>query len=149
MAGQTLGETIAEARVTNRAVIRPLEEPFLQQGGPRVLGGNLAPDGAIVKAAGGPIAALRDGDLIRIDLHAGTLDVELTPEEIEQRLREAVPPKRIISSRWLRRYRSLVTSANQGAVPRELEPDFVPEGSPRVGQPAGTGQAAPIVGRTT
>ncbi|MBI3974715.1 MAG: dihydroxy-acid dehydratase [Chloroflexi bacterium] len=106
--------------------------------------GHVSPEAA----AGGPIAALRDGDVIRIDLHAGIVDVELTPEEIAERIRTAVPPKRSITSRWLRRYRSLVTSANTGAVLRELEPDFVPEGSPRVdaGLPtAATASPAPVV----
>src|SRR5262249_17356382 len=50
--GQTLGEQIAPPAVADRDVIRPLEEPFLAQGGLKVLGGNLAPDGAIVKTAG-------------------------------------------------------------------------------------------------
>jgi len=74
--------------------------------------------------------------MIRIDLDAGTVDVDLTPEQMAQRIREAAVPRRTITSRWLRRYRSLVTSANTGAVLRELEPDFLPEGSPDVLAPA-------------
>jgi hypothetical protein len=46
-----------------------------------------------------------------------------------------VPPRRRVGSRWLRRYRSLVTSANTGAVLRELEPDFLPAGAPDVSAP--------------
>lgn len=225
--GKTLGEVLGPAEVTDRNVIHTLEDPFLVQGGLKILTGNLAPEGAIIKsagvdptmwkfagparvyeseeeasaailnekvkagdvvvvryegprggpgmqemlsptgalggmglgdkcalitdgrfsgaskggaighvspeaAAGGPIAALRDGDMIRIDLDAGTVDVDLTPEQMAQRIREATVPRRTITSRWLRRYRSLVTSANTGAVLRELEPDFLPEGSPDV-----------------
>ena len=227
VSGQSLGESIAPAEVTDRDVIRTLEDAFLAQGGLKVLGGNLAPDGAIVKtagvdprmwrfagparvfeseeeataailsgkvvagdcvvvryegprggpgmqemlsptgaiggmglgavcalitdgrfsgaskggaighvspeaAAGGPIAALRDGDRVRIDLEAGTIDVDLSPAEIAERVRTAIPPARRIASRWLRRYRSLVSSAGTGAVLRELEPDFLPAGAPDV-----------------
>ena len=54
------------------------------------------------------------------------------PVEIAERVRESVIPRRTITSRWLRRYRSLVTSANTGAVLRELEPDYLPDGCPDV-----------------
>jgi dihydroxy-acid dehydratase len=101
--------------------------------------GHISPEAA----AGGPIAALRDGDLIRIDLTAGTVDVDLSPEEIAARLREAVPPRRAVTSRWLRRYRALVTSAATGAVLREPEPDFLPEGAPDVTAPAPAVTRAP------
>ncbi len=235
--GRTLGENVARAENTNRAVIRPLEEPFLPQGGLKILGGSLAPDGAIIKtagvdpkmwqfsgpakvfeseeeayqailggkvqagdcvviryegprggpgmqemlsptsalvgmglgdkcalltdgrfsgaskggaighvspeaASGGPIAALRDGDIIRLDLNRGTVDVDLTPSQIAERIAANTPPKRRITSRWLRRYRALVTSANTGAVLRELEPDFVPQDAPRVDAPAAPRAAA-------
>ena len=93
--------------------------------------GHVSPEAA----AGGPIAALREGDVIRIDLEAGTVNCDLTPAEIAERVREAVIPRRTITSRWLRRYRSLVTSANTGAVLRELEPDFLPDGTPNVTAP--------------
>ena len=73
--------------------------------------------------------------MIRIDLAGGTVDVDLTPAEIAARLREAVPPRRTVGNRWLRRYRSLVTSANTGAVLRELEPDLLPAGAPDVSAP--------------
>jgi dihydroxy-acid dehydratase len=214
---RTLGENIAEARVEDPEVIRPIDSPHSEQGGLAILTGNLAPDGAVVKvgavapsmmrhvgpariynsqeeacagilngqvkegdvvviryegprggpgmqemlaptanimgmglgekvalvtdgrfsggtrgacighvspeaAAGGPIAALVDGDLISIDLIEHRLDVSLTPEQMQQRLSEASaanavkPPHAPVKSRWLRRYASLVTSANTGAV---------------------------------
>ncbi len=214
---RTLGENIAEAKVEDPEVIRPIDSPHSERGGLAILTGNLAPDGAVVKvgavapsmmrhvgpariynsqeeacagilnghvregdvvviryegprggpgmqemlaptanimgmglgekvalvtdgrfsggtrgacighvspeaAAGGPIAALVDGDLISIDLIEHRLDVNLTPEQMQQRLDEAraanaiKPPHAPVKSRWLRRYASLVTSANTGAV---------------------------------
>ncbi len=49
--GKTLGENLRGARVTDREVIRPLERPFSDAGGIAVLRGNLAPEGAVVKAS--------------------------------------------------------------------------------------------------
>lgn len=47
--GKTLGENIADAKVLNENVIRPLSNPYSQKGGLCVLFGNLAPDGAVIK----------------------------------------------------------------------------------------------------
>jgi dihydroxy-acid dehydratase len=77
--------------------------------------GHVSPEAA----EGGPIAALRDGDVIHIDIPNHRLEVDLSAAEIERRLAEAKPPKRELPSRWLRRYASLVTSANTGAVLRD------------------------------
>ncbi|MGB8343382.1 MAG: dihydroxy-acid dehydratase [Ktedonobacteraceae bacterium] len=74
--------------------------------------GHVSPEAA----AGGPIAALAEGDMIHIDLEECRLDVALSPEQIEARLRHVQSPKERVSSKWLRRYASLVTSANTGAV---------------------------------
>jgi dihydroxy-acid dehydratase len=46
-----LGEIVREAEVKNRAVIRPLSQPYASTGGISVLFGNLAPDGSVVKSA--------------------------------------------------------------------------------------------------
>ncbi len=67
-------------------------------------------------AAGGPIAALVDGDRIHIDLEERRLEVALSPEQMEQRLSEAQAPQNRVKSKWLRRYAAAVTSANTGAV---------------------------------
>ena len=77
--------------------------------------GHVSPEAA----AGGPIAALRDGDAVTIDIPNHRLDVDLSDAELERRLVAAKPPKRDLPSRWLRRYASLVTSANTGAVLRD------------------------------
>jgi dihydroxy-acid dehydratase len=74
--------------------------------------GHVSPEAA----AGGPIAALVDGDMINIDLLEHRLDAALSQEEIAQRLRDVKSPKTPIKSSWLRRYAAMVTSANTGAV---------------------------------
>ncbi len=77
--------------------------------------GHVSPEAA----AGGPIAALRDGDMISIDLPNYRLDVELSDAEIRARLAANPPKTREIKSKWLRRYASMVTSASTGAVLRD------------------------------
>ncbi|PYS69363.1 MAG: dihydroxy-acid dehydratase [Acidobacteria bacterium] len=49
VSGETLGESLATARVTNDEVIRPPGNPVSLSGGTAVLYGNLAPDGAVIK----------------------------------------------------------------------------------------------------
>jgi dihydroxy-acid dehydratase len=50
--GKTLGENIADARIKNQQVIRPLDDAYSKTGGLAILRGNLAPNGAVVKTAG-------------------------------------------------------------------------------------------------
>lgn len=74
--------------------------------------GHVSPEAA----AGGPIAALKAGDVIQIDLAARRLDVRLSEAEIQTRL-EALPPfESKVTSKWLKRYSYFVTSADMGAV---------------------------------
>jgi dihydroxy-acid dehydratase len=74
--------------------------------------GHVSPEAA----AGGPIAALKAGDIIQIDLVARSLNVKLSEAEIKSRL-EALPEfKSKTTSKWLRRYSHFVTSADTGAV---------------------------------
>jgi dihydroxy-acid dehydratase len=74
--------------------------------------GHVSPEAA----AGGPIAALQDGDMIEIDVEARTLNVRLEDETINQRLAALPPFEPQTSSAWLRRYARMVTSASHGAV---------------------------------
>ena len=74
--------------------------------------GHVSPEAA----AHGPIAALRNGDVIVIDLDARRLDVRLSAVEIQTRLQALPPFESRTKSSWLRRYSRMVTSANQGAV---------------------------------
>jgi dihydroxy-acid dehydratase len=82
-------------------------------GGSRGLSiGHVAPEAA----EGGPIALLRDGDTIAIDLAARTLDVEVAPNELAWRLAEWTPPAPKYTRGWLARYTALVSNASTGAM---------------------------------
>ncbi len=211
VAGGTVGEAVANARVLDEAVIRPLDDPWHATGGLAVLFGNLAPNGAVVKEgavademlrhrgparvfeseaeavaaiaardiadgsvvvirgegpkgapgmpemlsatsmlagqgrdkdvalitdgrfsgatrgaaighvspeanAGGPIAAVRDGDVISIDIPARTLTLELSQEEVARRLADWQPAPRDGVTGYLARYVKLVSGAEKGAV---------------------------------
>ena len=74
--------------------------------------GHISPEAA----ARGPIAALRDGDIIDLDLEARRIDHRLPPEVVEARLAELPEFQTTIQSRWLRRYARMVTSASTGAI---------------------------------
>ncbi|MFA4043939.1 MAG: hypothetical protein HZRFUVUK_000721 [Candidatus Fervidibacterota bacterium] len=74
--------------------------------------GHISPEAAV----GGPIALLRDGDVIRIDLEQRRIDVLITQQELERRRNEWKPPKPKVKGGWLERYSKLVTSASKGAV---------------------------------
>ena len=67
-------------------------------------------------ANGGPIAAVREGDSISIDVEAGTIDLEAAPEEILQRLAAWTPPAPRYTSGVFAKYCALVGSASEGAV---------------------------------
>lgn len=68
----------------------------------------------------GPIAAVRNGDIIAIDIPNRRLDVELPDDEIMRRLAKIPPFEPRIKHGYLRRYIEFVTSANTGAVMRKL-----------------------------
>jgi len=213
--GKSIDENIKETEIIDEEVIRSLSKAYSQKGGLAVLSGNLAPDGAIVKAAAvdkemmkhsgsakifdsqeetceailtgkiapgdvvviryegpkggpgmqemlaptsaiagmglnksvalitdgrfsgatrgasighvspeaaasGPIAALENGDIINIDIPNNKLEVELPESEIKERLSKLPPFKSKAKSAYLRRYASMVTSANTGAVMKKL-----------------------------
>ena len=209
--GKTLGEVIANIKVKDSAVIRPVSSPHSVTGGLNMLFGNLAPQGSVVKSAAvipemmvhkgpariynsedeatteimkgsvksgdvvviryegpkggpgmpemltptsiisgmgldrevalitdgrfsgatrgaaighvspeaaerGPIAALKDGDLITIDIPNNKIDVELSDNEIAQRLSQLAEFEPKIKTGYLKRYTERVTSAATGAV---------------------------------
>jgi dihydroxy-acid dehydratase len=74
--------------------------------------GHISPEAA----AAGPLAALRDGDVIEIDIPRKTLNVQLTAEQIRRRLAELPPFEPKIKTGYLARYAKLVSSADRGAV---------------------------------
>jgi len=65
---------------------------------------------------GGPIAIVKDGDMIFIDIPKRKLDINLSDEEIEQRFSNWKPLEREIKSKVLIKYKKLVTSASKGAI---------------------------------
>ena len=65
---------------------------------------------------GGPIAIVRDGDEISIDIPNRKLDLLVSDEEIKERLKKHKPIKPKINKGWLARYSTMVTSASTGAV---------------------------------
>ena len=67
--------------------------------------------------SGGPIAALKDGDIIEIDITNGRLNVELSDEEIKERIANADLPEKKVKG-WLNIYRRSVSSADEGAILR-------------------------------
>jgi dihydroxy-acid dehydratase len=73
--------------------------------------GHVAPEAAL----GGPIAMVRDGDVIDIDVETGRLDVLLSPDEMTSRRATHQPPAPRYTSGVLAKYAKLVTSAARGA----------------------------------
>jgi dihydroxy-acid dehydratase len=76
--------------------------------------GYLSPEAA----EGGPLALIRDGDVIEIDVEARRLDVKLGADELEQRASAWKRPPPRVSSGYLARYAERASSAAAGAVVR-------------------------------
>jgi dihydroxy-acid dehydratase len=74
--------------------------------------GHVSPEAA----AGGPIALVREGDVISIDIDAGRLDLEVSDEELAKRRAAWKAPVPKVRTGWLARYAALVSSASSGAV---------------------------------
>jgi dihydroxy-acid dehydratase len=74
--------------------------------------GHIAPEAFV----GGPIAAVREGDIITIDLEKRTIDLEIAPEEVKARLKDWKAPAQKYASGVFQKYVKLVGSAAQGAV---------------------------------
>jgi len=211
VSGKTVGANLKSARVLNDDVIRPLNNPYSQQGGIAILRGNLAPDGGVVKqsavapamqvnegkarvfdceddaiaailsgkikggdivviryegpkggpgmremlsptsaivgmgldktvalltdgrfsggtqgaaighispeaAEGGPIALVKEGDIIAIDIPAKKLNLKVSDAELDKRKKALKPRQPAITTGYLARYAKLVTSASTGAI---------------------------------
>jgi dihydroxy-acid dehydratase len=76
--------------------------------------GHVSPEAAI----GGPIALVKQGDMIRIDIPARKIDLLVDTAELERRKKDWRPPESKITSGVLARYRNSVTSASKGSVLR-------------------------------
>ncbi|WP_026526489.1 dihydroxy-acid dehydratase [Butyrivibrio sp. VCD2006] len=209
--GKTVGENIAGVHNLDPEVIRPIENPYMPNGGIAVLKGNLAPDTGIVKrsavvpemmvhegparvfdceedaiaailggkivsgdvvviryegpkggpgmremlnptsaiagmglgssvalitdgrfsgasrgasighvspeaAVGGPIALVKEGDIISIDINNNKLDMKVSDEELAKRKAEWKPRQPKVTTGYLARYEKMVTSGNTGAI---------------------------------
>jgi dihydroxy-acid dehydratase len=73
--------------------------------------GHVAPEAA----EGGPIAALRTGDVVVVDIKKRRIDVELSAAELKRRLRAVKPPRPRYTSGVMAKYARLVSSASLGA----------------------------------
>ena len=76
--------------------------------------GHVAPEAV----KGGPIAALRDGDAVTIDVDARELSVDLTDDEIAERVADYVAPEPPYATGVLAKYANSVGSASLGAITR-------------------------------
>ena len=74
--------------------------------------GHIAPEAS----DGGPVALVRDGDLIRVDIAAKTLDILVDPAELEARRADWAPLPPRYTRGVLAKYAKLVHSASEGAI---------------------------------
>jgi dihydroxy-acid dehydratase len=79
-----------------------------------LMAGHVSPEAAL----GGPIAAVRDGDIIRFDAGKRVLEVEISNEVLRQRMKEWKPPQAKYPTGVFAKYAALVSSASQGAITR-------------------------------
>ncbi|MFP4310145.1 MAG: dihydroxy-acid dehydratase [Desulfococcaceae bacterium] len=76
--------------------------------------GHISPEAA----AGGPIAAIREGDAIAIDIPGKAIHLRVSEDEIARRLAQWTPPEPRITRGYMARYAKSVASASRGAVVR-------------------------------
>ena len=77
-----------------------------------LMAGHVAPEAA----HGGPIAALREGDIVRFDIRQATLSVDLSDEELAARLSALAPVPLRVATGVMGKYARLVSSAARGAI---------------------------------
>jgi dihydroxy-acid dehydratase len=77
-----------------------------------LMAGHVAPEAAV----GGPIAAVREGDIIEIDIEKRTINLEIPAEELASRLREWKAPAPRYKTGVFAKYVAMVSSAAEGAV---------------------------------
>ena len=76
--------------------------------------GHVSPEAAL----GGPIAAVREGDIIKIDINQQLLEVEISDSEIKHRMAQWKAPKPRFTTGVFAKYGALVRSASEGAITR-------------------------------
>jgi len=77
-----------------------------------LMAGHVSPEAAL----GGPIAALRDGDMILFDVNQRKLEAEISNEEIRRRMSAWKPPQSRYPAGVFAKYAALVLSASEGAI---------------------------------
>ncbi|MBR7141149.1 MAG: dihydroxy-acid dehydratase, partial [Clostridia bacterium] len=65
--------------------------------------------------SGGPIAYVKEGDIISIDIPSYSIKLEVSDEEMEKRKKEMTIKKKEVSG-YLKRYAAMVSSADKGAI---------------------------------
>jgi dihydroxy-acid dehydratase len=79
-----------------------------------LMAGHVSPEAAL----GGPIGAVRDGDMVRFDVSRRLLEMEVSDDVIRQRMKEWKPPQPRYTTGVFAKYAALVLSASQGAITR-------------------------------
>jgi dihydroxy-acid dehydratase len=79
-----------------------------------LMAGHVAPEAAV----GGPIAAVREGDIIVFDVENRELRLEISDEEMQRRLADWKEPEPHYATGVFAKYAKLVSSASEGAVTR-------------------------------
>lgn len=74
--------------------------------------GHVSPEAAV----GGPIALVEEGDIISIDIPNLSLNLKVSDEELEKRRQAWTPREPKVTTGYLKRYASMVTSGNRGAI---------------------------------
>jgi dihydroxy-acid dehydratase len=82
-----------------------------------LMAGHVSPEAAL----GGPIAALRDGDTIHFDVDRRHLEVAISDETLQERMKTWKPPQPRYPTGVFAKYAALVSSASQGAITRPLK----------------------------
>ncbi len=77
-----------------------------------LMAGHVSPEAAL----GGPIAAVRDGDIVHFDVNRRLLEMEVSEDVIRQRMKEWRPPQPRYPKGVFAKYAALVASASQGAI---------------------------------
>jgi len=77
-----------------------------------LMAGHVSPEAAL----GGPIAAVRDGDMVRFDVNRRLLEMEVSDDVISGRMKEWKPPQPRYAKGVFAKYAALVASASQGAI---------------------------------
>ena len=79
--------------------------------------GHVSPEAAV----GGPIALVKEGDIIEIDIPGLSMNLKVSDEELEARRAAWQPREPKVNTGYLRRYAAQVTSGNMGAILKQPE----------------------------